>query len=171
MRILLVFIVLFHSSILLADQYQLTCQSSDMKSSINIKTQNDRYVFTYTNSAGKDFFPLYTGLVTAETLPHLKMAKKKLSGFERSIEFSWPVENCLIKAEQPYILKCFKEAEVKLPENLSLRLNSFSTSLHQAQSFAFSYEKLSVRFILTSEDQNFEISIPFSKERCKVVIE
>ncbi len=171
MRILLVLILLFQSSNLLAEQYHLSCLSSDTKSSITIKTQNDRYIFTYTNTAGKNFFPLYSGIVTAETLPHLKIAKKKFSNFEGRIEFSWPVENCFIKADHPYILKCFKEAEVNLPSDLALRLNSFSTSLINEQSFSFSYEKLNIRFILTSENQNFEISIPFSKERCKVAVE
>lgn len=149
-----------------ADTFQMSCTSADLKSSIEITTTNDRMLFSYTNNAGKKYFPLYSGIVTAQTIPHLKSAKYALSDLGPKIEFSWPLEQCTIRDDQLYLVKCMKSPVVTFPRNTTLRANSFSTSLINEQTFSFSYEKLNVKFILVVDGKNYEIAIPFSKERC-----
>lgn len=154
-----------------ADTYHMACTSADLKSSIEITNTNDKMFFRYTNTAGKKFFPLYSGMVTAQTIPHLKSAKHALSDIGPKIEFSWPIDQCVVNEDQLYLVKCMKSPIVTSPKNSTIRTNSFSTSLINEQTFAFSYEKLSVRFILIVDNKNFEIAIPFSKERCLVTYE
>lgn len=167
MRILGLLIFLAFPSVK-ADTFHMICTAADVKSSIEITSTNDKMVFSYINNAGKKYFPLYSGVVTAQTLPYLKTAKYALSNLGPKIEFSWPLDQCTINEDQLYLVKCMKNAVVTFPKHTGLRANSFSTSLINEQTFSFSYEKLSVRFILMVDNKNYEIAIPFSKERCFV---
>lgn len=139
-----------------ADVYHLSCVSSDLKSAIDIRSLNDKMIFSYTNKEGKKYFPLYSGVVTAKIIPYLKSVRNAVSDIGSKVEFSMPLDQCSVGHQQPYLIKCS---------------NAFSTSLSTEQTFSFSYEKVNVKFTLVVDNKNYEISIPFSKERCFVIYE
>jgi hypothetical protein len=148
--------------------YHLKCTASDLKTSIELTSTKGRMVFVYTNYDGKDFFPLYNGVVTTKNLANIKAAKKLYADSFQTIEFSWPIEECIVSDTDSLIVKCLKNAEVKYPINTKVKTSSFQTSINTEQTFNFSYEKLNVRFILNAQDKNFEISIPIQKDRCQL---
>jgi len=168
---LFLLVIIFSAAYAKADTYHMACVSADLQSSIEISTIDNRMVFTYINNGGKKLFPLYSGVVTSQLLPHLKSAKSAFSDIGPKIEFSWPVEKCLVSDNSLYLIKCLNGSEVKVPPDTDLRANSFSTSIVQEQTFSFTYEKMNIRFILVKDNKNYEISIPFSKERCLVTYE
>ncbi len=172
MRIFVVVLLTLITTSAMADNFRLSCLSVDLKTSVIINSKEDKMFFTYQNIDGKEHFPLYSGIVTAGNFSLVKSAKRALSSIDKKLEFSWPLESCKVRDDLMYLIKCLPNTTVTIPNKTKLEVSSFSTFITQEQSFSFMYEKLSIRFILNSSDnKKFEITIPFSKERCVVELE
>lgn len=147
--------------------YHLGCISPDLRVKADIVSVKDRMVFTYTNAAGKENFPIYNGIVTNGNFSYLKKVRRALSELDGKIQMSWPIEACSIDDKNMFIVACRGNPRLDYPEDSELVAASFYTSIITEQTINFSYENLRFRFILNAHDGKFEISIPFPKDQCK----
>ena len=151
--------------------YHLNCTTPDQQISVEIFSNKDKMIFTYKNKMGKNFFPFYSGPVNANSFNYLRNARNNLRQINQKLEMSWPLEQCSIDNNQSFLIECNGKGIITFPLSSTLYGLDLSTSIINENTFNFSYEHLQFRFNIVAHNEKYEISIPFTKDRCQQIRE
>jgi len=152
------------------ETYQLQCSGNRGKVNVVIEKTENKIRFTYNNLEGKKDFPLYDGIVTANTLPFIKAAQKDLALIDNKLVLEWNLDQCNLPNENPMIIACNGEVDVIFPKNSKLKSYDFYTSILSEKTPNFTYEMLKVRLGLDTDQMHYLTTMPFDPGHCQLSI-